>query len=395
MWIVRLYKNIDTNRILGAKVVDNNMQSADIPWNILKSMVRSNPTLFYNVELNENNRVRLKNLNPKHRIKYYKQIYNGDIVANQYCIITNATVGRLSFIADTDNSIVYGEDVTIGDIASQLGIADISELNMYNAYIDNCNNKLNVWVYNGKSYRKVQNVNIDNIKLDGFKDWEVNILDANQDGIIVDDIRHRDIIDKAKIPNGIKQLNHFSGNVKELEIPISVKLLGKGCFAYLKDLKKLRIGKGVQEIPPLCFRYSSINQIRFSGCEKVIGKGAFVNSKIKGLISTSAKEIQESAFKHTNITTLSMYNIKRIGYRAFYFCTKLKSIRFGDQLEIIDEEAFCYCDKIEEISLPKTTQIIGDKAFNSCNKLKIAHVPKEVKHIGHLAFPEKCKIDYY
>lgn len=394
MWIVRLYKHIDTNRILGAKVVDNNMQSADIPWDILKSMVRNNPTQFYNLELTENNRVKLKNLNPKHRIKYYKQIYKGDIVANQYCIITNASVGRLSFIADTENSIVYGEDVTVGDIASQLGIADISELNMYNAYIDNCNNKISVWVYNGNSYRKVQNVNIDNIKLEGFKNWDVNILDANQDGLVIDGIKHKNFVDKAEIPNGVKQLNHFCGNVKELEIPISVKIFGDGCFAYLKDLKKLKIGKGIQEIPPLCFKHSSINQIKFSGCEKIICKGAFVKSKIKGLISTSAEEIQESAFMHTDITTLSMYNIKKIGYRAFYFCTKLKSIKFGDQLEIVDEEAFCYCDKVEEINLPKTTRIIGDKAFY-CSKLKVAHIPKEVEHIGHLAFPENCKIDYY
>ena len=84
MYVVRIYKDYDTNKLLGAKVVDENtLEFRDIEWDILTKAVKNNPNSIFNVEIDKYGKAKLKNMNPKQKIRYYNQHYVDNLVINQ------------------------------------------------------------------------------------------------------------------------------------------------------------------------------------------------------------------------------------------------------------------------------------------------------------------------
>ena len=59
-------------------------------------------------------------------------------------------------------------------------------------------------------------------------------------------------------------------------------------------------------------------------------------------------------------------NIIGVGQSAFYYCTNLQTVTFGDSFETPSPECFSYCSAITEITLPETVTAIGYQAFYRC-----------------------------
>lgn len=122
--------------------------------------------------------------------------------------------------------------------------------------------------------------------------------------------------------------------------------------------------------------------------------------------------IGENAFRNRDITEVVLpQSIKTIERNAFTDCRYLRSIVFGNQLEVICFEAFrgCMnlqkikfpasslkrlergifqdCFALENIELPALTYIPADM-FRYCLGLKSVTVPSTVKRIGTEAFKE-------
>lgn len=71
--------------------------------------------------------------------------------------------------------------------------------------------------------------------------------------------------------------------------------------------------------------------------------------------------------------------IKEIAGRAFENCTKLKSIHFNDELEIIKQYAFNGCSSLKEIVLNEGLKTIVDCAFINCSSLKSVYIPSSLE----------------
>lgn len=395
MYVVRIYKDYNTDKILGAKIVDENtLEFKDIEWNMLVKAVKNNPGSIANVEINQYGKVKLKNMNPKQKIKYYNQHYVDNLVINQYCIITGNKLGKISFIADSNDGIHSGTDVNIGDIASILGVSDIGKLKLYNAYIETGNNDYEIYIFRGDNYRKLQKLGVTDIKNVIGQDWEYKVASIGQDGIRLSTLERINEAGEATIPNGVSYIGEFLGGVNNLIIPISVKGLGDGCFEDTDDLYRVVLEKGIVYIPENCFRESSIREIKFSGYEEEIGNYAFEASMIQGSIVTSAIKIGKSAFGQTNISTIITTRAEEIDICAFEFCLNLTKIKFDDKLRIIRGGAFRGCTKLKEVFIPQHVAHIGKHAFKDCNRLRIAKVPINC-NIGDDAFPKKCQIIRY
>lgn len=395
MYVVRIYRDINSSNIVGAKIVDENtLQSIELDWKIIEEAVINGNLRVENLEIGSNNRLKLKNLNPNKKIKYYNQILKDNLVINQYCIITSNYMGKMSFIADYNDSIITGNNVTVGEIAAQLNIPNIADLKLYNAYIESINDKIYVYVFTGNGYRKLQTINEKPKNINFGRDWKVEVETVDNTGAIVRYIRHRKGAGVAQLPLGISHIEKFGGYVNNLILPVSVKSLGRSAFTGLDDIETIQDKSGIQVIPDFCFYDSSLKSYKFSGNEIKIGESAFEETLITGFIGTSAKIIGQRAFSSTNITILSLHKAEVIGKRAFEYCRKLRKINLNDGLKVIEQEAFRVCTSLLEIDIPKTVTRIEKGAFVGCIKLKQVRLSKNTI-VGSGAFPINCKITYY
>ena len=80
------------------------------------------------------------------------------------------------------------------------------------------------------------------------------------------------------------------------------------------------------------------------------------------------------------------YTVISIGDRAFYHCSKLKSISLPQTLEKIGFEAFDNCSALPSISIPDKVKYIGWAAFYGCIGLSSLSLPTSLEAIEDHAF---------
>lgn len=80
------------------------------------------------------------------------------------------------------------------------------------------------------------------------------------------------------------------------------------------------------------------------------------------------------------------YNVTRIGYQAFIYCTDLTYISIPNSITSIGEQAFFYCTKLSYISIPNSVTNIEARAFYNCNCLTSVGISNNVTNIGWEAF---------
>ena len=397
MYLIRLYKDYNTNKPVGAKIVDEKtLECIELPWDELRQAVKTGAIAVNNLEIDRFDRLRLKNMNPSKKVKYYRQQYVDNLTINQYCIILGSNVGKVRYIADTNDGVNYGENATLGEIASTLGISDIGDIKFFNGYVkEEMKGNYGVYKYNGNCYRKLQSLtNNVNIKAIINDEWGYSVIGVGQDGIRLRKLEHINGAGEACVPEGISYIGRFGGGVNNLTFPISVKRLGEGCFEDLEDIRSIMFGRGIKEIPSECCLNSSIKRVKFSGAEEVIGDNAFRESDLCGSVITNALKIGKHAFSSTNIKFVSTLSAKFIDSCAFEYNYKLEKAKLGSNLEVLGPGAFRGCDRLSEVEIPRTTKVIGKHAFKDCKRLKEVRVPYSTK-IEDGAFPKKCKIVRY
>ena len=79
-------------------------------------------------------------------------------------------------------------------------------------------------------------------------------------------------------------------------------------------------------------------------------------------------------------------NVTKIGYYAFYECTKLKTITIPDSVTEIGVYAFRKCTSLTSVTIPDSVTAIGDDAFCECTSLTSITIPNSVTEIGEYAF---------
>ena len=81
--------------------------------------------------------------------------------------------------------------------------------------------------------------------------------------------------------------------------------------------------------------------------------------------------------------------VKKIAETAFMSC-HIKSVKFPDSLDLIEDRAFFCCDELESIDFGNSIFSIGgmysDSVFSYCKSLKQITLPSQIKDIGERAF---------
>ena len=94
------------------------------------------------------------------------------------------------------------------------------------------------------------------------------------------------------------------------------------------------------------------------------------------LIDKSLDEIEEYAFIECELLVHvdTHDGIRRVGKKAFWYCTSLLRINIKFVFEI-NEEAFCGCENLESVEFGDRLETIGKFAFDSCNSLEHLKLP--------------------
>ena len=135
-------------------------------------------------------------------------------------------------------------------------------------------------------------------------------------------------------------------------------------------------GKPVTKIGDMAFANKSkeVRSVTLGKYIRSIGSRAFYNCSLMEGINFGEAPVTE------------------IGAYAFQYCRTLTSVTLPKNLKEVSNSAFAYCRSLETIVLPDGLTSIGLSAFANCDKLDNVVIPDEVTSIGEYAFAENVSM---
>lgn len=204
-----------------------------------------------------------------------------------------------------------------------------------------------------------------------------------------------------KLPeSSLKEIGAYAFNycidVTRIIIPDSVEIIGEYAFTTCQNLRMIRFGNGIKELPKgVCYRAGELIAVFLpEGCT-AIGNAAFYECK--------------------KLTDIDLTNIETIGANAFNTCSVLKNVTFGENIKNIGENSFYACSAISDFVFLGTPEFVSsgfaygtawykakaDGLYVICDEIllckgtytgSVLTVPEGVKSIGESAFTNNSYI---
>lgn len=175
---------------------------------------------------------------------------------------------------------------------------------------------------------------------------------------------------------GVEALSH----VNTLPEMRALRLSGKMNAADWNDISKMTglmaidmTNVDIETIPASAFTNTSIRFIDFPTKLKTIGDNAFDNCLLTGplVLPEGLDSIGKEAFQKNYITEVTIpESVRAIGVTAFYDNQSLKSVTLNNSMESISQSLFNYCQKLAVVHGGKNVKTIGYRAFYSCDSLR-------------------------
>lgn len=246
-------------------------------------------------------------------------------------------------------------------------------------------------------------------------DYEINYLGTLEDWCKI----------KFSTTSDCKKYSTLYINGKKLTsltIPDSITSIGAYSFANVKSIKNIKLHDNIIDIGKSAFKNTAwylnednwdIYDILYCGDYLIRAKNTVGITKIKettkliaqyayascyGLISVdipdSVKFINDHAFYHcTNIDTLNFGDGASDYGTIFEDCYNVLYVKVGKGKTSIKEDEFLPCLYLKRVELPDTIKSIGPFAFFLCDGLTKINLPEGLVRIGQYAFfGVECKI---
>ncbi|MFA5449306.1 MAG: leucine-rich repeat protein [Clostridia bacterium] len=164
---------------------------------------------------------------------------------------------------------------------------------------------------------------------------------------------------------------YYSGQIKKIVFPSSVKVIGEGAFnrAFNASNYSVELNDGLEKIGSSAFDSVLLSQITIPQSVTEIGSEAFMN----------AANLYQIDF-HPNSA------LKSIGYAAFENAENLLEITIPKGVTKIDNWLFRNCYRLHTVVLHNNVKSIGRSSFEKCYSLNELYIPKSVTGVGISAF---------
>ncbi len=195
-------------------------------------------------------------------------------------------------------------------------------------------------------------------------------------------------IDTLRFSNNLKYIGgdafHDMDSLRYLEIPYSMDTIGNSAFENCDNLTTVV--------------WNSLNAMLIYpnsyGYYDYYDDGIFHASKIKTFVfgdSVRYIAVQALTYQDSLETVVLSNNLDSIGEKAFYECSNLKNIAFGNSINTlvkIGKEAFGECPSMEVDTLRfgNRLKFIGGYAFQNCDGIKYLEIPYSLDTIENGAF---------
>ncbi|MCX4313549.1 MAG: leucine-rich repeat protein [Clostridia bacterium] len=184
------------------------------------------------------------------------------------------------------------------------------------------------------------------------------------------------------LPEGLKRIEDYTFyNCHMLAIdglPVGVEYIGRSAFYKCNMLGTEKCADGDQENASFTIpaAVKEIGAFAFYGCGAEEYDEESGETKLYGArtleIGNGVTTVGEKAFSHfVSLRSVSIGDgLKTLPTRMFYRCENLKSVKFGANVETVGERAFYGCAALEAVALPNSVAAVEKYAFYNCEGLK-------------------------
>lgn len=183
----------------------------------------------------------------------------------------------------------------------------------------------------------------------------------------------------------------YSSYLKEVTIPETIAIMGKGVFLNCTKLAKATVETTAAAIKTNTFAgCSALKTVTIARGPKSIESKAFYNCsaleeiKLPSGVTSIGSEAFYQCIKLGSVELSD--TVKSVGTYAFYGCEALKTLSLGQKLQTIGSNAFDSCIALEEIVIPDTVTTISSEVFSGCSRLKSVTLPDGLTSVGDKAF---------
>ena len=152
--------------------------------------------------------------------------------------------------------------------------------------------------------------------------------------------------------------------LKIIEIPASVTSIGEGAFAGSRVLSKIILDENNPAYKLNDGVLFTNDGARLLGCPVTKSSGQYIIP-----LGVKILDPGVFAFSHDLTNIVIPDSVITIGDRAFEGCWSLTSVEIPDSVMSIGDSAFNYCRSLTSIDIPNSVTSIGDYAFYDCSSL--------------------------
>ena len=161
---------------------------------------------------------------------------------------------------------------------------------------------------------------------------------------------------------------------------------------FLSYQKDIIIPEGITEIGDEAFAGRIYDSIKLPKTVKKIGKKAFffctyaTSINIPDGVTEIGAEAFEGCYSLESITIPNQ--ITKINPYTFSICSSVKRIVIPDSVTEIADFAFVNCEGLTSLTIPDSVKKIGESAFANCNRLASITLPNSVTKIAKETFSD-------
>ncbi len=211
----------------------------------------------------------------------------------------------------------------------------------------------------------------------------------------------RSLLTTVVITSGNSIPDHAFENcitLTKITIPDSITIIGESAFEGCISLTDITLPDSVISIGENAFFNCSIKTATIPAS----AINAIPKTILGTVVLTSGAVIPDSAFRYcTYLTEITIpKSITSIKSNAFYYCNKLKTIKYNGEIadwvkiydlknlmnELSNVSLFINGCKLTELNIPESIPSIPDSAFRNCIDLTTVTIPDSIGYIGAYAF---------